>query len=260
MWNLSNICEHFPHTAMKIFVNVVVLFLLFQAIHVNVHMYAYILTKLFWWYFKIMVPHYGLQKYTYIFWSFNVLLQFYLVNRSLKFLVVIDYWQYNPNVCDQYHMYPFSSLSLSSSHFQWPLQCVELMKRSAGLWSREMGPTTVTWPDWGTGSQEIPRMVMIFWWGHNVTKVTINRMLPNWPSRHTLGVFLMPLSLSRMSQRFLDPGSPNMHQNRQKRQRDWLLWRGWPIYEGTGILYFWAWEDVRLSCWVGRVENIKNEN
>ena len=124
-------------------------------------MYAYILTKLFWWYFKIMVPHYGLQKYTYIFWSFNVLLQFYLVNRSLKFLVVIDHWQHNPKVCDQYHMYPFSSLSSSSSHFQWPLQCVELMKRSAGLWSREMGPTTVTWPDWGTGSQEIPRMVMI---------------------------------------------------------------------------------------------------
>ena len=60
---------------------------------------------------------------------------------------------------------------------------------------------------------------MIFWWGHNVTKVTINRMLPNWPSRHTVGVFLMPVSLSRMSQRFLDPGSPNMHQNRQKKTK-----------------------------------------
>ena len=50
-----------------------------------------------------------------------------------------------------------SSLAIVIIILNFPLQCVELMKRSAELWCREMGLTAVTSPGWSSGSREIMR-------------------------------------------------------------------------------------------------------
>ena len=113
------------------------------------------------WYYKGMVFHI-LASRKIIFENQCVALSFIWQMSYMKFVVLINLnWKYNSIVCNLTKSTLFAPCHYHPQHFQWPLQCVELMKRSAVLWFREMGPTTVTWPDWATGSQEITRIVMI---------------------------------------------------------------------------------------------------